>query len=151
MKINYLSAVLLLLMRVIPLQAQSAAEEVEAFLSAGAVTYAQATRFLLEASDKLITSDPQEAFRYAQQRKWLPKKAAADGAARLDGISMLLMRCFDMKGGVMHHITKNAHYSYRELTNKNIIQGRVYPSMNVSGRELLIITGRILSKNEQGS
>jgi len=150
MKLKYLSAVLLTLILAIPLHAQSAAQEIEALLSTDAVTYAQAARFLLEASGKMKTSDPQEAFRYAMEQNWLPKKTSEGEKARLDGISKLLTRSFDMKGGVMYSITKNAHFSYRELVSRNFIQGRTSSSMNVSGRELLIITGRILSEIEQG-
>jgi len=171
MKLKCLSAVFLFLMCAY-LQAQSSAllsaagpsaagtsvtgmpvaNEIETLLLTDAVTYAQSARFLLEASDAFATFDSQEAFRYAQEQKWLPKKASADDNARLDAISFLAMRSFEMKGGVMYSITKNkavlaAHYSYRELTAKKIIQGRTSPSMNVSGRLLLFITERMLSQS----
>ena len=126
--------------------AQSTAEEIETLLGTGAVTYAQAARFVLEASDAMVTSSHEEAFRYAAERNWLPKNAAVDDAARLDGISLLLMRSFDLKGGLFYSIFKNAHYAYRELTYRNVIQGRANPDMNVSGERLLFLTGRILSQ-----
>ena len=131
------------------LPAQSTAEEIETLLSTNAVTYAQAARFLLEAADAMVTSDPQEAFRYAVWQKWLPKNAAANDTARLDGISMLIMRSFDMKGGVMYSVAKKPHHAYRELVHKNIIQGRAGPAMKVSGERLLAITGTMLSEKEK--
>jgi hypothetical protein len=130
------------------LPAQSTAAEIETLLSTGAVTYAAAARFLLEASDTLKTSNPEEAFQYAVEQKWLPKKAAADDPARLDAISLLLMRSFGIKGGLFFSISKNSHYAYRELVNKKIIQGRTDPAMKVSGERLLLITGRILAQGE---
>ena len=151
MKPKSLPAILLFFSCVAFFQAQSAAaelpvaEEIEALLAANAVTYAQAARFLLEASDAFAKYDSQEAFRYAQEQKWLPKKAGADDKARLDEISLLAMRSFEMKGGVMYSITKNKHYSYRELAAKKIIQGRTSPSMKITGRQLLYITERMLS------
>jgi hypothetical protein len=131
------------------LPAQSTATEIETLLSTGAVTYAAAARFLLEASETLKTSNPDEAFQYAVEQNWLPKKAAADDPARLDAVSLLLMRSFKIKGGLFYSLTKNSHYAYRELVHKKIIQGRTDPAMNVSGERLLLITGRMLSMQEE--
>lgn len=148
MKLTCLPVMVLFIFCASRLPAQAAAEEIETLLSASAVTYAAAARFLLQASDTMVTSDAQEAFRYAAQKNWLPKNAAADDAARFDGISLLLMCSFDMKGGILYSIAKNPHYSYRELVYKNIIQGRADPAMYISGERLLFITGKILSQKE---
>jgi hypothetical protein len=131
------------------LSAQSTAAEIETLLSTDAVTYAAAARFLLEASETLKTAKPDEAFQYAVEQKWLPKDAAAGDPARLDAISLLLMRSFKIKGGLLFSITKNSHYAYRELVNKKIIQGRADPAMKISGERLLLITGRTLSMQEE--
>jgi len=131
--------------------AQSTANEIEELLAASAVTYAQAARFLLEASDSMITSDSGEAFRFAATQGWLPKGASPDGEARLDGISLLFMRSFDIKGGALYSITKSPHYAYREMTYQGFIQGRVDPTMNVSGEYVLFVTGRILAMYERTS
>jgi hypothetical protein len=130
------------------LPAQSTAVEIETLLSTDAVTYAAAARFLLEASETMKTSNPEEAFNYAVEQNWLPKTAAANDPARLDAISLLLMRSFNIKGGLLFSITKNSHYAYRELVYKKIIQGRTDPSIKLSGERLLLITGRILSRGE---
>jgi outer membrane protein OmpA-like peptidoglycan-associated protein len=145
MKVQYLPAILLFVFCTGFLPAQSTAEEIETLLSTRAVSYASASRFLLEASEKNITSDPDEAYRYAAERNWLPKSALANEAARLDDISLLLMSSFDIKGGLLYSAAKNPHYAYRELVYKNIIQGRADPAMNVSGERLLFITNRVLS------
>jgi hypothetical protein len=137
----------------LPLSAQSrqsTGAEVERLLSIETVTYAAAARFLLAASDTIVTT-PAEAFRYAAERNWLPKNVSANDAARLDGLSLLLMNSFGIKGGMLYSIFKNPHYAYRELMYNNIIQGRADPSMNVSGEQLLFITGRALSLKEEKS
>ncbi|MDR0290093.1 MAG: OmpA family protein [Treponema sp.] len=131
------------------LPAQSTAAELESLLSADTVTYAQAARFLLEASDTLITRDAQEAFSYAMDQGWLPRNASPDDAARLDGVSLLLMQSFGIKGGIMYSRIRNPHYAYRELAYKNIILGRSDPSMNITGGRLLFITSRILTWQEE--
>ncbi|MDR0321261.1 MAG: OmpA family protein [Treponema sp.] len=128
--------------------AQSTAVEIETLLETSAVTNAQAAWFLLSASETMSTSDHYEAFRYAHERQWLPKDAVADSTARLDAVSLLLMRSFNINGGFMYSRLKNSHYAYRELTYKNILQGRIDPAMDVSGAYLLFITSRLLSARE---
>jgi len=128
------------------LSAQTAADEIETLLNTSAVTYAQAARFVLEASDTLAVADSGEAFRYAVEQKWLPKKVSANDAARLDGVALLLMRSFNIKGGLLYSISKSPHFAYRELAYQDTIQGRADPGMKVTGERLLFLTGRILSQ-----
>ena len=133
------------------LYAQSTAAEIETLLATEAVTYAAASRFVLEASEKMVTYNPQEAFQFAAERKWLPGKVSENQTARLDGISLLVLNAFDIKGGLFYTLTKNAHYAYREMTYRNYIQGRVDPAMNVSGELLLFMISRILGDRDKGS
>jgi outer membrane protein OmpA-like peptidoglycan-associated protein len=130
------------------LAAQSAAAEIETLLQTRAVTYAQAARFVLEAADAKITSNPDEAFYYAVQRKWLPRNVASNDPARLNGISLLLMGSFEVRGGIFYSITKSSHHAYRELVYKSVIQGRHNPSMPVSGEKLLFYVNRIYTIQE---
>ena len=127
------------------LSAQSTAAEIETLLETDAVTYAQAARFILDAANLKTTPHPEEAFNFADQNNWVPRKAAAGDYARLDGIALLLMRSFDIKGGLFYSITKGSHYAYRELVYKGIIQGRHDPSMPVSGERLIFYVNRIYS------
>ncbi|MCL2067724.1 MAG: hypothetical protein FWG99_09705 [Treponema sp.] len=127
------------------LVAQTTAMEIEALLETRAVTYAQAARFLLDASEAASIEDPVWAFRFAEERNWLPKNVQPGDAARLDGVSLLLMKSFGLKGGLMYSLTGTAHFAYRELVYQDIIQGRVDPGMTVTGDTLLFITGRTLS------
>jgi len=126
------------------LAAQSTAEEIETLLNTSAVTYTQAARFVLEASETLKTSDMEEAFSYAAERGWLPKNVSANDEARLDGISLLFMRSFGIKGGIFYSINKSPRYAYRELLYMEAIHGKVDPGMKVSGERLLFITGRVV-------
>ena len=127
------------------LHAQNTAHEIEALLETQAVTYAQAARFVLEASSQAVLLNHDEAFDYAQKGGFLPDDVTEDMIARLDGISFLFLNCFGLNGGLMYSRTRSPHYAYRELVYKNIIQGRVVGSMPVSGELLLFITGRMLS------
>jgi hypothetical protein len=124
------------------------AAEMETLLNTGAVTYAQAARFVLQAADAAAIANPAEAFRFAQEKNWLPKDVSPETQARLDGISLLFMHAFDIKGGLFYSLFKNPHYAYRELVYRQAIQGRADPHMAVSGYQLIFITNRILESNE---
>jgi len=102
--------------------AQTAAE-LETLLYADAVSYGQAARFVLLAAD-ISDLRTEEAFRYAMERNWLPAAATQDAAAKLDGVSLLVMQAFNMKGGAFYTMIRTPHYAYRELLYQNIIQGR---------------------------
>jgi len=125
------------------------AQEIETLLNTNAVTYLQAVRFVLEAADVAEIADHGEAFLYAKEQNLLPKKAAADAAVTLANISYVLMKSFNIKGGIFYAVVKNPHYAYRELVYKEIIQGRADPGMKVSGGQLLFMIGRLLSVRER--
>jgi hypothetical protein len=127
------------------LSAQSTAVEIETLLDTPVLSYGQAARFILEASDTLVTDNPEEAFNHAVRQRWLPANASPNANARLDAISLLLMRSFQMKGGIFYSLTKNSHYAYIELVYNNVILGRHDPAMPVSGAKLLSYVSRILA------
>jgi hypothetical protein len=119
--------------------------EIETLLDTQAVSYGQAARFVLEASDTYVTASPEEAFNYAVRQGWLPAGSAFNDNARLDRISLLLMRSFGMSGGIFYSLIKNPHYAYLELVYSNVITGRHDPAMPVSGARLLLYVTRILA------
>ena len=129
------------------LSAQTAAE-IETLLGTNTITYAQASRFTLEAASVFITNNPEEAFNYAAQRNWLPGGISANELARLDHISLLLMRSFEVDGGIMYSIFGNSRYAYRELVFRNVIQNRTDPMMLVSGERFLFYINRLLGMED---
>jgi len=130
-----------------PLPAQTA-QRLEEMLDKSALNWEDAAIFTLEASNQAALSDPQEAFDFAQSRKWLPKKAQMGDPARLDGVALLLMRAFDLKGGIFYSIAKIPHYAYHECVYQGLIQGRTDPAMSVSGEDYLFILSRVLSAED---
>ena len=127
--------------------ASPAAQEMDTLLQTGAVTYGQAARFILEASGNTVFSNAIDAFRYAQEKDWLPERVSAQDEARLDVISGFFMHAFDIRGGIFYTLTGRPLYAYRELVHLNHIQGRTEPGMKVSGELLLFITTRILTNH----
>jgi hypothetical protein len=132
----------------VPLSAQTAAG-LEALLNEQALTWSATAAFVLEASGSADSINSEDAFLFAAEREWLPKNAAADDAATLNGVALLLMRSFDLKGGIFYSLFKSPHHAYRELVYKGLIRGDADPEMTVSGRQLLLIVSRILSVKEE--
>jgi hypothetical protein len=124
------------------------ADELETLVEAEKLSYAAVARFVLEAADVAALADPKEAFNYAWERKWLPGRAQADDTARMDGISLLMMQSYGIKGGLFFTLFPNPHYAYRELMYRRVIQGRSDPEMAVSGDWLLFMVGRLLTLRE---
>jgi outer membrane protein OmpA-like peptidoglycan-associated protein len=135
------------------LRAQTAAV-IEELLGTEALTYEQAALFVLEAADipeiygPAVIYGPGTAFSFAMEKGWLPKNAQNSGRASLQGVSLLIMRAFDIKGGLFYSLLKNPHYAYRELVYLDVIQGRIDPGMSVSGDTLLFLVNRVLSLPE---
>jgi len=132
------------------LHAQTA-DEIQTLLKTPTVSYAQASRFVLEAADVEGAYDkknPQDAARFAIEKNWLPKNADSQDAITLERFSLLIMKAFNLKGGPMYTWFSNAHYSYREMVFQDLIQGRSDPHMKVSGEKMLFIVNRLLFRIE---
>ena len=134
-----------------PLYSQTAVK-LEALLETPELTWEQAAAFILEAADVEIpameASPTGLAFSFAMEQKWLPKKASLSDTALHNGVALLLMRSFNIKGGIFYRISKSPHHAYRELVYKNVIRGNVDPYMPVSGPELLFMVNLILAMKE---
>ena len=139
---------LLTILFIAPLSAQTA-NKLEAILKSPTLTWSEAVIFVLEASEKVVLKDPTEAFKYAMDQKLLPKNVQPGDTVRYKGMALLLMRSFDQKGGIFYSIFKSPHYAYRELVQSEVIRGNTDPAMTVSGQELLLMIGRLLTIREQ--
>jgi len=128
------------------------ATKIEKLLETETVNFAQAAWLVLEAADlsgSFTGSGTEAAFGFASQKGWLPKKAAPQDRAKLEEVSLLIMRSFGIKGGLFYTLFKNPHYAYRELVYRDIIQGKTDPQMPVSGDLLLFMVNRVLSRAEE--
>jgi len=123
------------------------AERIERLLEQDRVSYQDAALLVLEASD-LLDGEKQtsadDAFSFAMERGWLPKNAKAQDTVKLNGLSLLVVRAFQIKGGALFSLFKNPHYAYRVMVYRGIIQGRSDPQMPVSGELLMYTVNRAL-------
>ena len=124
--------------------AQTAAE-LEILMNAPSVTYAKAALFVLGSAGIGGSSlNSEEAFNLAVSNGWLTK-AASDDAVRLDKLSYLIMKAFNINGGLMYILFPGPRYAYRTMISRSFIQGASDPSMTVDGRRFLLILGRVLN------
>jgi outer membrane protein OmpA-like peptidoglycan-associated protein len=124
-------------------QNHGAADELETLLGTPQVNHGQAARFVLEAAGAAVLQDPQAAFAYAMERKWLPTAAGPETPVTLEGLSLLVMRSFGLKGGMCYALFKNPHYAYRELVYKKALVDKTDPEQPVPGALFLQILGRV--------
>jgi hypothetical protein len=124
------------------LPAQTAAE-LERILALPAVAYGDAAWLILGAAGK-APGEGSAAYRFAADSNWLPENAGEEDPVTLRGVSFLIMRAFGIEGGLMYSLFPGPRYGYRELVYRNVIQGRAYPAMPVSGERLLRILSRAL-------
>jgi hypothetical protein len=121
-------------------------DRIEWLLEQKSVSFKDAALLVLQAAGRVDAdaASAEEAFNYAQVRGWLPKGAAADDAARLSGLSLIVMQAFDIKGGAFYSLFKSPHYAYRALVYRGIVHGRADPQMLVSGDLLLYTVNRVM-------
>jgi hypothetical protein len=117
----------------------------DAVLESQALTYAQAARFILPAAGAAVENlSAEAAFAAALDKGWLPQTTAAGDPARLDVLALLLMKAFDLEGGLLYRVFSGPRYAYRELVYKRIIQGQVDSSMFLSGEDFFRVLGRTM-------
>jgi outer membrane protein OmpA-like peptidoglycan-associated protein len=128
-----------------PGTAAQTAAELERVLVLPAVSYGDAAWFILNAAGTDLPEDSAAgAYRFAADHNWLPQKAAAEEPASLGGVSLLIMKAFNIRGGLMYNLFPGPRSGYRELAYRKIIGGRAYSTMTVSGERLLRLLSRAL-------
>ncbi|MCL2791810.1 MAG: hypothetical protein FWD87_01855 [Spirochaetaceae bacterium] len=145
--LNRLLVLIFFLFSALALSAQTAAE-LDRLLETEAVTAAGAARFVLGAAELLPpglsgAAAENAAYNMARTNRWITKEAA--DPINLRDAAFLVMNAFEIRGGIMYSFTRAPRYAYREMVYRRLIQGRAYPSMKVSGEQLLQIIGSALS------
>ena len=138
-KIAIITVSLLLLLPAC-LFAQTAAELVTV-LEAPVVTCAQAATFVIGSAN---IDHGGNAFEYAAKNGWI-RNASAQTPITLGMLSHLVMKAFNIKGGMMYSIFHGQRYAYRSMVSQSYIQGISDPAMTVTGERFLLLLGKVLS------
>jgi hypothetical protein len=121
------------------------ARAMDELLESEEITWEAAASFVLPAAGVLSGGAAKAAaFAEARERGFLPQNAEASAPARLGGVSLLIMKSFGIKGGLMYRMLKNSRYAYRELWYTRCLPVGSDPAFTVSGEDLLDILSKVL-------
>jgi len=125
--------------------AQTAAE-LEKALGTQNLTCAQAAGFVLAAAaDTSVKNISKEAFEQAIAKGWFPQGTKPEENITLGRLSFLIMKAFNIKGGLMYTFFPGPRYAFRTMVSRSYIQGTADPAMKVSGVRFFRILGKVLS------
>lgn len=112
-------------------------------------SFGDAAYLVLTATKKIPDSTTlSEAADAITKQGWGIKGASADQSITLGTYSLMLMKAFDMKGGIMYSLLPSPRYAARELTYLGDIHGDTSPYDPVSGTEAVDILGSVLNQKE---
>ena len=141
---KHLMFLTIFLLLLFPAFGQTSAD-IENLLAERAISFEQAAWFILASALNEVPDSSQAAFALAVERGWIPAKAESGNPITFNGLSLLLMKAFEINGGMMYRFTENKRYAYRELRSREYITGRAYSGITVSGEQFLQILGNIMS------
>lgn len=104
------------------------------------------TTYLVLAAAELIGEEaaPEEALLALAELGWRIEVKEAGEPIKLGEYSFMLMKAFNMQGGLMYRILPGPRYASRELKFLKFISGNQSPHRTLSGEEVLRILGRLL-------
>jgi hypothetical protein len=92
-----------------------------------------------------------DAFTYARERRWILETYSGNDPVRLGDFAELIVRSFEIPGGLMYRLAPGPRYAARELAFREIVVGSVTPYRDLSGEEALRILGEALDWREDRS
>jgi hypothetical protein len=103
--------------------------------------------YLTLAAAKIVadTATPDQAIQTLQQQNWKAAILAADAPISLGDYSYLLMKAFNVKGGIFYSLFPGPRYACRELGFLKVIPSDARPLRYVSGEEVVRILGNMLA------
>lgn len=123
-----------------------AAEKIDKILETEAATFGQAAYLIQTAlddgSDGLDFETAFERFK-SENQNLIRDSVTAEDVIPVKTYAFLLMKAFDVKGGMMYRIYPCPRYAYRDLQYLGVIQDKKNPDAVMSGASLLQILGRI--------
>lgn len=106
-------------------------------------TFGQASYLILNALGGGEAADFKTALTELQARNIIDASVDSEDTLSFKQYAFLLMKAFEIKGGMMYRIYPCQRYAYRDLRYLSVFQGKTEPDRKVSGLELLQVMGRI--------
>jgi len=132
-----------------PVRGQAAAE-IERLLGQREITCTQAAWYILGLALERPPANGAAAFAYAKERGWYSERAQSGDTVTMGSLSLLIMKAFGVKGGMMYQITGSQRYALREMKDRGIIDEQASLSLAVSGEQFLQIAGYVMNYFGEG-
>lgn len=123
-----------------------AAEKIDKILETERATFGHAAYLIQTAlndgSDGLDFETAFDRFK-SEHENLIRDSVTSEDVIPIKTYAFLLMKVFDIKGGMMYRIYPCPRYAYRDLQYLGVIQDKKNPDAVMSGASLLQILGRI--------
>lgn len=94
-------------------------------------------------------TSPDEAAETVFRQGWKFRVKDSDQPLRLGEYSYLIMKAFDLQGGLFYTLFPTPRYAVRELSFRGFITSRPAAYRTLSGEEAIRILGRVLEWREE--
>lgn len=123
---------------------------IDEFLGQEKADYSQAVYLVLAAADLISdTATPAEAVNTLAEKQWGLPSSDAPATITLGQYSYLLMRAFNIPGGLMYRLVPGPRYAVREVAYLGFVTDKPTPYRSLSGEEAMRILGAVLSWKEE--
>ena len=108
------------------------------------------TSYIVLSSGGIISEDasPESAAETVLQRQWMRSDKGPDDLISLGEFCFIVMKTYELKGGVMYRIFPGPRYAARELVYRKFVYGNTSPYRRISGNEALHILRSVLDTRE---
>jgi hypothetical protein len=131
------------------IQAQSN-QIVDEVLQAEAISYGNAAYLVLVAAQMAPEEiSPEEALRQPVVSSWRMEEKTSGDPVTLGEYSFMLLKTFELKGGLLYRIFPGPRYASRELAYRRIILGSKDPRRHVPGEEALRLLAQVIEWKEK--
>lgn len=122
----------------------------DTILSSKKATYGEAAYLALTATKRIPDSATLSlAAVELEAQKWGISFTTANEPVTLGDYCYIIMKAFDMKGGIMYHLFPGPRYAARQIAYLGLVPGNTSPYRPLSGREAVDIIGNVLRYEER--
>lgn len=136
---------------IVPSASAQSNDALDIILSEQELTYGSAALLVLTATGRI---DEESSFSQAASRLeslgWGIEGRAASDPVTLGEYAYLLMRAFELPGGLMYRLVPGPRYAAREVAALRIAEGTAMVNMRLSGERAVRMLGRAMIHAEGG-
>jgi hypothetical protein len=119
-------------------------------LAAKQASFADAAYLVMTATKKIPDNATlPEAAGAVEKQNWGIRTDDARQSVTLGTYCFMLMKAFDMRGGIMYTLFPGPRYAARELAYLGDVHGDRSPYRTISGSEAVDILGSVLNRTEE--